>query len=86
MSNFKNPEARQYYEQARALQQKIDDRKARLNALRQQYARANSSEKAQLSNTILNLEQEILNNNESPLIYENRARRAELNFLDINIE
>ncbi|MBP3349687.1 MAG: CDC27 family protein [Bacteroidaceae bacterium] len=86
MSNFKNSEARQYYEQARALQQKIDNRKAQLNALRQQYARANSSEKAQLSNTILNLEQEILNNNESPLIYENRARRAELNFLDINIE
>jgi tetratricopeptide (TPR) repeat protein len=86
MSDFKNPEAGRYYEQARALQQKIDDRKARLNALRRQYALASAAEKAQLSNTILDLEQEILNNNESPLNYENHARRAELNYLDINIK
>jgi hypothetical protein len=57
-----------------------------LKKLREEYAQANAAQKAQLSNKILQLEQEILNNNESPMTYENRARRAELNYLGIDIK
>ena len=85
-SDFQNPEALRYYNQARSLHNKINERKAQLDSLRAQYAHANASEKAQLGNLILQLEQEILHSNESPTTYENRARRAELNFLDIPFE
>lgn len=86
LSDFKNTEARHYYNQAQSLQLKIDERKAKLKMLRKQYSRANTSEKERLSPIILSLEHEILNSNESPMTYENRARRAELNYLDINIK
>lgn len=85
-SDFENSDALRYYNQARSLQYKIDQRNAQLKKLREQYAQANATQKAQIGNTILQLEQEILNNNETPLTYENRARRAELNYLGIEIK
>ena len=85
-SDFENSDALRYYNQARSLQFKIDQRNAQLKKLREQYAQANAAQKAQIGNTILQLEQEILNNNETPMTYENRARRAELNYLGIEIK
>ncbi len=85
-SDFENSDALRYYNQARSLKQKIDQRNAQLKKLREEYAQANAAQKAQLSNKILQLEQEILNINESPMTYENRARRAELNYLGIDIK
>ena len=85
-SDFENPDALRYYNQARSLQHKIDQRNAQLNKLRKEYAQANASQKASLSNTILQLEQEILDCTDSPMTYENRARRAELNYLGIDLQ
>ena len=85
-SDFSNPEALHYYNQSRSLQRRIDERNARLDSLRAEYAQASLERKSQLENEIRQLENEILKSNESPMMYENRARRAELAFLGINIE
>ena len=83
---FKNAEALRYYNQARTLQQKIDETHAMLDSLRVQYMKATAAEKERLATEILRIEEEMLNSKETPAMYENRARRAEMAFLNLPIE
>lgn len=84
--DFHNETALRYYNQSRSAQQRLDDKQRTLSELRMQYARANSTEKKQLTERILLLEEEILNEYNEPMIYENRARNAELSYRNIVIE
>jgi len=84
--DFKNQEALRYYNQARMLQRKIDERTAQLEQLRDKYEHATGQERATMAAEIIALEEEALQSNESPQMYENRARRAEMAFLGIVYE
>lgn len=84
--DFKNAEALRYYNQARTLRQKIEDMNITLMGLREMYIYASEAEKQTLTPQILKLENELLNLKETPMMYENRARRAELAYLNIPIE
>lgn len=85
-TDFKNTEALHYYNQSRSAQQKIDSKQAELETLRAKYHKANVAEKAKLKQQILAAEEVLLQENNMPLNYANRARRAELSFLGITIE
>lgn len=82
-ADFRNKQALAYFYQAQTLQRKIDERDARLQQLRQQYMLAKPAQREQLSAQILELEALILEDTETPLVYENRARRAELSYLNL---
>ena len=68
------------------MQQKIDETHAMLDSLRVQYMKATAAEKERLATEILRIEEEMLNSKETPAMYENRARRAEMAFLNLPIE
>lgn len=81
--DFQSEAALRYYNQARSEQSMLDKKKSHLQALRKQYSVADKAEKKQLSVEILALEKELLNKSNQALMYENRARTAELTFRNI---
>lgn len=81
-SDFRNKEALRYYNQARSAQSKLDENQALLTELRSRYAVASRSQKDELATHILDIEAYILAEADKPQMYENRARRAELNYVD----
>lgn len=83
-SDFKNDVALKYFNQARSAQRKLDDKQAALSDLRKRYVAATQSDKAVITEQILTLEEELLNVTEQPVVYENRARNAELSFINAN--
>lgn len=82
-TDFRNQQALTYYYQALTLKRKIEERNNQLQQLRMKYANAKPQQRQLLSEQILELEALMLEGEESPLVYENRARRAELSFLNL---
>lgn len=75
--DFESEAALRYYNQARSIQLKLDEKRAHLQELRKEYAGAGSAQKEQLAREILAIENELLDPSQQPQIYENRARNAE---------
>lgn len=82
-ADFRNRQALTYFYQAQTLRKKIEERDERLQQLRQQYAAAKPAQQQLLASQILELENAMLEEYESPQVYENRARRAELSYLNM---
>ncbi len=82
-ADFRNKQALTYFYQAQTLRKKTAERDARLQQLRQQYATAKPAQRELLASQILELEALLLEEYESPQVYENRARRAELSYLNM---
>ncbi len=82
-ADFKSEEALQFYNQALAAQRNLSAMRDELAHLRVQYSLSNAQSRTSISERILQLEEELLKDAESPEVYENRAREAELIHLGI---
>lgn len=81
--DFKSPEALQFFNQARTAQRHEDEMRNELDDLRKRYEVGNGQTRALLTERILQLEAEMLEDAESAEVYENRAREAELLHLNL---
>lgn len=82
-TDFQNPEALHFFNQSLSAQQKLNDQEAKLNELRDEYCKTKGAERERLRALILQAEAQLLQEDNTPLVYANRARRAELSFLGI---
>lgn len=81
--DFKSPDALQFFNQARTAQRHEKALRDELADLRKRYELGNAQTRALLTERILQIEAEMLDDSESAEVYENRAREAELLYLEI---
>ena len=82
-SDFKNKDALRYYNQACVARNRIVELQTELSEMRRLYYEGNDAVRSQLSDMILNRESQLLKMQSMPQLYESRARRAELSFLNL---
>lgn len=84
LEEIKSPEAKNHYQKVINLNKQILDLNTKLDDLRTNYTKGNSSRKEQLKATILQAEEQLFSLIEQPYEWEKKARNAEINYLKLN--
>ena len=81
LDEIKSPEAKKLYQKVIALRKQIQQQTDKLESLRTNYHKGNSSKKEQLTPTILQAEQQLDELLTQPEEWEKKARNTEVLFL-----